>query len=1040
MHTQGHMRPNERVPKMRTTFRGLALLLLVLLFATLPAAAQDVPPDEGGKITSLGQPSSLKPYGGLSAGGYYENQASDFTAYLSAGIRKDLLSPVLTVASLQLEGYGGVRGSEADGGLRALFSIPFIWLGFGVDWSFKDGSLPFLMRLSIPLRRGGVITRGGQVTVDWLPASSAFNVGFNFPIGQKWAGKTRPHSMSYPVSPDRPDLEPIDHAQPALEPVLANVRETSYWVNRLTVPYFDQTGRRRDQAVAAFTDYVREIGVRLATSDPMFGGSHTASAELLAYHAEVARAFSIALSGEDLPLGVTTPGGDAVAEMARAVLLEEVLFPYDRLLGVRKKKDTTDDLAYLAMEVLTEWAEESPVVPPDRIQAVRYVFQTVLDAVEAARAQSKDWWGDDRLVWLPLQYGLLPEDHDSQAELDAIIEQATEHQFTDGNRVSYAQGLQFQWELYEGIQRAEDYHVLWIHDYKGVNLQGEPDRVSFEMTVNYLQTLTRKVRAYDEVGGMPTYFILIDQHYYELEKARRWMNVLERPLGDLPKLEGFEWMTDSLALLQEDLRVAIAGSRRLQDKATRYGEDWLKNRVRIQVNVTNPADISYWANSYFPLVGWPDNAIRDHRKISFYDITEEDPYRGSATFSGMGVGEHYIGPNWEDRAVVLSGPAALEVKNQARALLESQGFSEKEMPGPLRAKPFGADYEEKVEEVRLLFDGGDRAIQLHNQTGYLPKPINVLKAILYTLMPPGTVIIDPDSLFHNPLWASLLMGSSLRGVRVLIIHPSQANAPGQSFMTLSRANEMFERMIIANRELGAEFDAAGGLYRVGLYDADVGVGDFPARVQAVADGFHSTPWLLELFPVSEELLAIWEDADEIFAEATGGREVEYLSDELGGVLRPKLHLKTNFFMTGEVLDIFLQSPAFAAFSREFMVQRALDYVARSEYRDVRELNLALTAPFRELLADMRESYGPEVAARAAGFFIVGSSNQDFRSMMMDGEAAVALSGRAAMTGFFDSVGIAGAATYLDSVDQLNEYLPYITGMKWKLARWIKVSL
>ncbi|MEK6253797.1 MAG: hypothetical protein N2B05_03775, partial [Gemmatimonadales bacterium] len=441
-----------------------------------------------------------------------------------------------------------------------------------------------------------------------------------------------------------------------------------------------------------------------------------------------------------------------------------------------------------------------------------------------------------------------------------------------------------------------------------------------------------------------------------------------------------------------------------------------------------------------PLVGWPDNAIRDHRKISFYDITEEDPYRGSATFSGMGVGEHYIGPNWEDRAVVLSGPAALEVKNQARALLESQGFSEKEMPGPLRAKPFGADYEEKVEEVRLLFEGGERAIQLHNQTGYLPKPINVLKAILYTLMPPGTVIIDPDSLFHNPLWASLLMGSSLRGVRVLIIHPSQANAPGQSFMTLSRANEMFERMIIANRELGAEFDAAGGLYRVGLYDADVGVGDFPARVQAVADGFRSTPWLLELFPVSEELLAIWEDADEIFADATGGREVEYLSDELGGVLRPKLHLKTNFFMTGEVLDIFLQSPAFAAFSREFMVQRALDYVARSEYRDVRELNLALTAPFRELLADMRESYGPEVAARAAGFFIVGSSNQDFRSMMMDGEAAVALSGRAAMTGFFDSVGIAGAATYLDSVDQLNEYLPYITGMKWKLARWIKVSL
>ncbi|MCK5448677.1 MAG: hypothetical protein KAJ43_11075, partial [Gemmatimonadetes bacterium] len=589
-------------------------------------------------------------------------------------------------------------------------------------------------------------------------------------------------------------------------------------------------------------------------------------------------------------------------------------------------------------------------------------------------------------------------------------------------------------------ERAEDYHVLWIHDYKGINAQGEPDLISFDMTKDYLRTLTRKVRAYDEVGRLPTYFIFIDQHYYELEKARRWMNILERPLGDLPKLEGFEWMTDSLAVLQEDLRAAIEGSRRLQDDAARYGEDWLANRVKVQVNVTNPADLSYWANSYFPLVGWPDNAIRDHRKIAFYDITEEDPYRGSVVFSGMGVGEHYVGPNWEDRALVVSGPAALEVKNQARALLESQGFSDEDMPEPLRAKPFADDYEDKIEELRDLLDGGARAIQLHNETGYLPKPINVLKAILYTLMPPGAVIIDPDSLFHNPLWASMLMGSSLRGVRVLIIHPSQGNAPGQSFMTLSRANEMFERMIIANHELGAEFDAVGGVYRAGLYDIDVGVGDLPARTQAVADGFRSTPWLRGVLPVGPELLSVFEGTDAIFAEATGGREVEYVSDELEGVVRPKLHLKTNFFMTGEVLGIFLRSPAFAAFAREFMFQRALDYVARSEYRDVRELGLALRGDFGALLGDMREEYSPEVVARAAGYFIVGSSNQDYRSMMMDGEAALALSGRATINGFFDSIGIAGAATYLDSVEQLNEYLPYITGMKWKLARWIKVSL
>ena len=63
----------------------------------------------------------------------FEDQASDFTAYLRAGIRKDLLSPVATMAALQLEGYGGVRGGEIDGGVGGLFTIPFIWLGSGVE-------------------------------------------------------------------------------------------------------------------------------------------------------------------------------------------------------------------------------------------------------------------------------------------------------------------------------------------------------------------------------------------------------------------------------------------------------------------------------------------------------------------------------------------------------------------------------------------------------------------------------------------------------------------------------------------------------------------------------------------------------------------------------------------------------------------------------------------------------------------------------------------------------------------------------------------
>ena len=36
--------------------------------------------------------------------------------------------------------------------------------------------------------------------------------------------------------------------------------------------------------------------------------------------------------------------------------------------------------------------------------------------------------------------------------------------------------------------------------------------------------------------------------------------------------------------------------------------------------------------------------------------------------------------------------------------------------------------------------------------------------------------------------------------------------------------------------------------------------------------------------------------------------------------------------------------------------------------------------------------------------------------------------------------LAVRVSYLDSVEQLNQYLPYHTGMSWKLARWTKVAL
>jgi hypothetical protein len=68
----------------------------------------------------------------------------------------------------------------------------------------------------------------------------------------------------------------------------------------------------------------------------------------------------------------------------------------------------------------------------------------------------------------------------------------------------------------------------------------------------------------------------------------------------------------------------------------------------VHVHITNQPDPTFWSDQVLPLVGMPDNILRDHRKIVLWDITEEDPARGGMMFTGMGVGEHYGGALRED--------------------------------------------------------------------------------------------------------------------------------------------------------------------------------------------------------------------------------------------------------------------------------------------------------------------------------------------------------------------------------------------------------
>ena len=396
--------------------------------------------------------------------------------------------------------------------------------------------------------------------------------------------------------------------------------------------------------------------------------------------------------------------------------------------------------------------------------------------------------------------------------------------------------------------------MLWIHDYRGRNSAGGSDRLGFDQIYDgYLNALTERVRAYDTTGKLPVYMIFLDQNFYEPNAGRIWMSFLEDPLHqrvDLPSGPDVEEQERRIREAQAELREAVASSRLLQERRRSYGDDWLTNRIKVHVNITNPVDWSFWSQQVIPVLGIPDVLMRDHRKISFYDVTERDPNKGEAIFTGMGVGEHYAGPTWEDRAILVQGPSLVGLKDAARQLVRSQGFAEDEVPHPLRPEPKPANYAELV-AAREAAGIDYRAMQIHNQTGYAPKQINVFKALLYDAMPEGSILIVPDSLWNSPFWASMLLGNAVRGGRVYIISPALANAPSAGFPQMSRAQELYSQLVVVKQTMAAEIARHGGSLNLGIYAVDKDVGDLRGRIALFYDKVMTNPFMLDFFDVPE---------------------------------------------------------------------------------------------------------------------------------------------------------------------------------------------
>ena len=298
-------------------------------------------------------------------------------------------------------------------------------------------------------------------------------------------------------------------------------------------------------------------------------------------------------------------------------------------------------------------------------------------------------WETSQLGWLPIRLARRPEELETQAQLDALVERAV----AAGVQPRQRAPLHRQREVPvgaaaphpggRGLPRAVDPRLP-----RHGTAPAAADRLGFDQVYHgYLKALTERVRAYDATGKLPVYMIFLDQNFYEPNAGRIWMSFLEDPLRneiDLPRGPDAEEQESKIREAQAELREAVAelaapagAAAQLRRRLARQPHQGARQHHQSRgLVVLEPAGDSRARHPGRADARPPqDLVLRRHGARSRAE--------GEAIFTGMGIGEHYAGPTWEDRAILVQGPSLVGLKDAARQLLRSQGFAEDEVPYPL---------------------------------------------------------------------------------------------------------------------------------------------------------------------------------------------------------------------------------------------------------------------------------------------------------------------------------------------------------------------
>ena len=915
------------------------------------------------------------------------------------------MNPLTGLLGGRAEAYASLGGRSS--GFRLLAETKALALSGGIDWSVTTKTVSPMVSFQTAIRRGGLFGGGSMLRVDWLPSrAQSVAIGVTVPVFRPLAGRTRPRQtrVRYAGASGTRTSETFTPVPPPDRRALVDAA----------------------RAIGAYSNAYSSRAAHIVAA-----GHGGFAAATTAYDDAIRRAFANATGDDKL--------ARVIASFGRRVVLDSVLLPIDSLFG--RAKESPGDLTprtNAAMAAMSSWLQDSLRSSASRRAAALGAFGAWLDAVRQVYADLLGDAGDSRFVWMPLNLALVQEQFDDQSEVDSLIARAVGHPFTDRNALTYLRSSDLPLEIARSIYATRSYHVVWTHDFAGRRVSGAIDNVAYSMVADaYLPALTAAVKRYDTTGVFPVYLILQDEYFYEPRDNRLWMTMLEDPLHASMRLRGdTAGREQQLRERQQELRAAVAASRRLQRDASASGNarEWLRRIVKVHVNIVEPSDFSFRSGHIVPGIPFtPDNIMRDHRKIVFYDLTEAEPYKGAMLLMGVGIGEHYASATWEDRGYRIRGPATLEVRRAAREALLRNGYATDQIPVPLREVTNVTSAERRMNTSDYI----GRALQVHNRVGFARKESSIARAMLYDLAPPGSVIIVPDPMWMSDTWAGMLAGAAARGCRVYVIAPAEANAPSPQAPLIALEHQVLSRMLSLRRDLALPMRASGGDFRVGIFAAHADANDATGVTREVRQGLARAPWIRDVLPFDSRTLAVLDRAQ---VEATTGENATALAhDETPRA--QQLHQKSQLVARPGAIAALLRQPGWdAALARaiESRTRQTAQFAAQLGFTTP-DVDTSATRSTDALIRSYEQTLPESEREKVSFYFSLGSQNQDPRGIASDGEAALIVSGVQASAGVVDLFYLMARSSWIETEQELTSLVPPKSRLIQRLAHRLRAA-